>query len=68
MCGDNGLVEDTKQAIEQMSQHSALLWQSIIFIILIGSFNATGQAVTKYASSAQRATIDTCRTLFVWIF
>lgn len=31
-------------------------------------FNAFGVAVTKNASSAQRATIDTSRTLFIWIF
>jgi hypothetical protein len=40
---------------------------SLGIIISISSFNATGQAITKHASAAQRSTIDTCRTLFVWI-
>ena len=30
-------------------------------------FNACGVAITKYASAAQRSTIDTCRTLLIWI-
>jgi hypothetical protein len=31
-------------------------------------FNGFGVAVTKNASSAQRATIDTARTLVIWVF
>jgi len=30
-------------------------------------FNALGVTITKYASAAQRATIDTCRTLTIWM-
>lgn len=40
---------------------------SLGIIVSIAAFNATGQAITKHASAAQRSTIDTCRTLFVWI-
>lgn len=40
---------------------------AIGIIFSIGSFNATGVAVTKYASAAQRSTVDTCRTLCIWI-
>lgn len=32
----------------------------------IGCFNATGVAITKYASAAQRSTVDTSRTLIIW--
>ena len=31
-------------------------------------FNISDVAVTKYASSAQRATVDTCRTAIIWWF
>jgi hypothetical protein len=31
-------------------------------------FNGFGVTVTKHASSAQRATIDTARTLLIWVF
>jgi hypothetical protein len=37
-------------------------------ICSIAFFNATGVAVTKYASAAQRSTIDTSRTLLIWFF
>ena len=40
---------------------------SLGIIVSIGCFNATGVAITKYASAAQRSTVDTCRTLIIWI-
>lgn len=40
---------------------------SIGIIFSISCFNATGVSITKYASAAQRSTVDTCRTLFIWI-
>lgn len=44
----------------------------IIFLIFltmcsIAGFNVTGIATTKYASAAQRSTIDTSRTFLIWI-
>lgn len=36
-------------------------------IICIACFNSFGIACTKYASAAQRSTIDTSRTLTIWI-
>ena len=44
-----------------------LAWMSIGIIVSIACFNATGVSITKYASAAQRSTIDTCRTLFIWV-
>jgi len=32
----------------------------------IAGFNVTGVMITKYASAAQRSTIDTCRTMVIW--
>ena len=40
---------------------------SIGIIFSISCFNATGVSITKYASAAQRSTVDTCRTLFIWV-
>jgi len=34
----------------------------------IAGFNSFGVATTKYASAPQRSTIDTSRTLIIWIF
>jgi uncharacterized membrane protein len=50
-----------------MKEHPWLIVQSIGIIISIACFNATGVAITKHASAAQRSTIDTCRTLVIWI-
>ena len=41
---------------------------SLGICISIASFNATGVAVTKYASAPQRTTIDSTRTVVVWVF
>jgi len=50
-----------------MGEHPILIMQSIGIIISIAAFNACGVAITKYASAAQRSTIDTCRTLLIWV-
>ena len=36
-------------------------------MVSIACFNSFGIATTKYASAAQRSTIDTSRTLLIWI-
>ena len=45
----------------------------IVFLIFLSTssialFNSTGIATTKYASAAQRSTIDTSRTFLIWMF
>lgn len=50
-----------------MQDHPVLIAQSIGIICSISCFNATGVAITKYASAAQRSTVDTCRTLLIWV-
>lgn len=39
----------------------------LLSILSIAGFNSCGIACTKYASAAQRSTIDTSRTLTIWI-
>ena len=41
---------------------------SVFICLSIACFNAFGVAVTKNASAAQRSTIDTSRTVLIWIF
>ncbi|KAJ1822954.1 hypothetical protein LPJ56_000462 [Coemansia sp. RSA 2599] len=44
------------------------VWQTSIYIMLsIAFFNYFGLSVTRYLSATSRATIDTCRTLFIWM-
>ena len=44
-----------------------ILFWSILICFSIASFNAFGVSVTKNASSAQRSTIDTSRTVLIWM-
>lgn len=63
-----GVVEDTKRAFEDYGANPVLIILSICICFSIASFNAFGVAVTKNASAAQRSTIDTSRTVLIWIF
>lgn len=62
-----GRVEDVPQAFYEMGQNPLIAVYGIGVIFSIAFFNAFGVAVTKYASAAQRSTIDTSRTLLIWI-
>ena len=62
-----GKVEDTPQAFYEMGQNGWILAFGLGTIFSIAGFNALGVAVTKYASAAQRSTIDTSRTLLIWV-
>mmetsp|Transcript_32668 Transcript_32668/g.31881 ORF Transcript_32668/g.31881 Transcript_32668/m.31881 type:complete len:118 (-) Transcript_32668:205-558(-) len=53
--------------LEQFSVKIELLLLSLGVMLSIAFFNALGVSVTKYASAAQRTTIDTSRTLVVWL-
>ena len=62
----NGRLEDSLMAIDDFKNHPILLAQSLCNILSIAGFNTTGVMITKYASAAQRSTIDTCRTMIIW--
>jgi hypothetical protein len=63
----NGYLEDSKSAFTQMGENHVLILQSCFIIISIACFNATGVAITKFATAAQRSTVDTSRTLIIWV-
>ena len=62
----NGYLENTRLAFEQYQQYPALILFSISLMCSIASFNTTAVSVTKYASAAQRSTIDASRTVLIW--
>lgn len=62
----NGRLEDSLSAIQEFKAHPILIAQSACNILTIAGFNLTGVMITKYASAAQRSTVDTCRTLIIW--
>ena len=72
-CGPNdicyyGKLEDTMRAFADMRANGLIILSSILICFSIASFNAFGVTVTKNASAAQRSTIDTSRTVLIWIF
>lgn len=63
-----GKLEDSLQAFRDYDQHKVLITLSVLICFSIAFFNAFGVSVTKNASAAQRSTIDTSRTVLIWIF
>lgn len=67
LCSGDGHVEDTPYAVKQLFLRWELVLTSLGCIFSISFFNWSGVSVTKNASSLARSTIDTARTLTVWI-
>lgn len=62
-----GRLEDSAFAMKQMADNPVIIAQYFGIICSISCFNVFGIATTKYASAAQRSTIDTSRTILIWI-
>ncbi|KAJ5246500.1 Nucleotide-sugar transporter [Penicillium chermesinum] len=58
---------DMKEGWHQVFSNRALTVSSILIMISIGGFNFFGLSVTRTVSATSRSTIDTSRTLFIWI-
>jgi len=50
-----------------MQANWTIIWLSLGMMVSIACFNVCGITTTKVASAAQRATIDTSRTVIIWI-
>ena len=64
----HGTIENVPEALREWGLNSALWITTIFYIISVASFNCLGVTITKYASAAQRSTIDMSRTAIVWVF
>lgn len=64
----NGKIEDTQQAFNMLGQSAPLIIYVVLTVICIAGLNGFGMAVTKYASSANRVTIQQTKTVIVWVF
>ncbi|OBT42214.1 hypothetical protein VE00_06855 [Pseudogymnoascus sp. WSF 3629] len=58
---------DAVEGLRQMFYNKQILISSVLIMISIGGFNFFGLSVTRSVSATSRSTIDTCRTLFIWI-
>ena len=64
--GQNGYF-DAEEGWREMTHNKAIAVSSVLIMISIGGFNFFGLSVTRTVSATARSTIDTCRTLFIWI-
>ena len=58
---------DAITGLQQMTSDHRIFLTSILIMISIGGFNFFGLSVTRTVSATSRSTIDTCRTLFIWV-
>ncbi|KAJ8065547.1 hypothetical protein OCU04_006226 [Sclerotinia nivalis] len=58
---------DLVEGWRQVTHYKAIRVSSVLIMISIGGFNFFGLSVTRTVSATSRSTIDTCRTLFIWI-
>jgi drug/metabolite transporter (DMT)-like permease len=58
---------DAKEGWHQMTTHPRIGFTSFLIMLSIGGFNFFGLSVTRTVSATARSTIDTCRTLFIWL-
>jgi len=64
--GKNGYF-DMVDGLHQMTSNKQILVSGILIMVSIGGFNFFGLSVTRSVSATARSTIDTCRTLFIWM-
>lgn len=58
---------DMVEGWRQMTTNKEVGLSSLLIMVSIGGFNFFGLSVTRSVSATSRSTIDTCRTLFIWI-
>ena len=58
---------DASTGWREMTSHPAIYVSSLMIMVSIGGFNFFGLSVTRSVSATSRSTIDTCRTLFIWV-
>lgn len=58
---------DMVEGWHEVTQNKSIGISSILIMISIGGFNYFGLSVTRNVSATARSTIDTCRTLFIWM-
>lgn len=68
LCSETGVVEDSRLAVRQIFASPELLMYCIANIFLVAGMNGLGMVVTKYASAANRVTLQQSKTVIVWVF
>lgn len=59
---------DAVEGLKEITSYRAVAVSSLAIMVSIGGFNFFGISVTRSISATARSVIDTCRTLFIWVF
>ncbi|CAI2369522.1 unnamed protein product [Moneuplotes crassus] len=65
---NNGVVENTQVALTQISMSGELVFYVVVIMMLDGGMNGLGMEIIKYASAANRVTLQQLRTVAIWLF
>ncbi|KAJ3089720.1 hypothetical protein HK102_005686 [Quaeritorhiza haematococci] len=65
--GPKGNFFDVPEGFRQVFGFPQILWAGVGIIFSIAFFNWFGLSVTRHISATSRSTIDTCRTIFIWM-
>ena len=63
----NGYLENMGQVFDEFKNNRPLVIQTVIIFTMIAIYNIAGITITKYASSAQRSTVDASKSLLIWL-
>ena len=55
------------EVYNELKNNKLLLMQTLLNLLIIAVYNIAGIMITKHASSAQRSTVDTSKSLLIWI-
>lgn len=58
---------DFPTGFQQFIHYPQIFYPGIAIAFSIALFNWFGLSVTRFISATSRSTIDTCRTLFIWM-
>ena len=58
---------DVQAGLNTIASSSRVATAFAVFALSIAAFNFFGLSVTRSVSATSRSTIDTCRTLFIWL-
>lgn len=58
---------DMKNSFQELFSSEKIIYSSFAIMISIGLFNFIGITLTSKLSATARSTIDTCRTMLVWL-
>ncbi|XP_011270421.1 hypothetical protein, variant [Capsaspora owczarzaki ATCC 30864] len=61
-------IEDTRDAFKYLEESWVMDAAVPGYIFSIAFFNFCGVSITKFLSATHRSTIDSCRTVVVWVF